>query len=279
MARKIQWTKEKYALALRGDTLPGLRRVVRGFTAKDGYDIRSFDTWSNSQKRRIQKYYGYVHDLEAQERRIIYPRNNKIKKTLTDAFHGDIPSKMFKAVFMPYTAPKGLPGAKSKPPKIKISKTGQIVTDVETYKRIFTPFNQVALAVDPETEVARAFNAAPDAKLFYVQTGQYQSVNAKSKNLMVNQVLKWMAQYDGVKQLPSGSGNRGDAPHLHHYSQWMKGVVAYQFPQDVDIHSLATAIARGREEARRRREVQDKHIRSVKGIAKAKRVARANKRK
>lgn len=279
MSRKIIWTKEKYALALQGNGLPGLRRVVDGFTAKDGYDIRLYDTWTAAQKRRIQKYYGYVRALEAQERHIIFPRSEKIKKTLTDAFHGDIPSKHFKAVFMPYNAPKTLPGAKPVKPHIKINRIGQIIVKVGRNTRTFTPFDQVHLALYPEEEIDDVYEATPKAKLFFVQVGEYQTVNAKSRGTMKRQILHWMNQYDGVKPLPVGSGNTGDAPELHHYSKWLSGMIAYEFPEDTDMHGLAIQIAQGRLDAKGRAKERDKKMYSMKGIKKAKSAVRAGKRK
>lgn len=263
MSRKINWTKEKYKIALLGDQLPGLRSTIKGFEASDGYDLRRIDDWSALQKRRVRDYYKRVHFLEAQERIIVRPRSGKNLKKLIEAFHGDIPSRNFKVAFVPYTQPKGLPGAKKRAPKIRYLKQG-IAIDAGAYERLFVPFDKVALTEDAESEIQRVLSEMSGAKLFFVQVGEFQTLNGKSAGLLTQQVLKFMHQYDGVKGLPRSSGNYGDAPMHHHWKYWLNGVVGYVFPKKMDINKIQKQISEGMAEAKRRREMQDKKMKSVK---------------
>lgn len=256
MARKIKWTKKHYAIALTGDTLPGLRSVVKNFEASDGYDIRSFASWSDSKKRRVRDYYARVHLLEAQERYVVRPRNKDNLEALQDAFHGDVGSKMFKVAFVPYTAPKQMPGAKPIVPEIKYLKRG-IVIKTPSYSRNFIPFDKKALVKDAPKEIARVMDEMPQAKLFYIQTGEFQTLNSRSPRSLTELVIRYMGQYDGKTQLPRTSGNVGDSPTHHHWKYWLNGIVGYEFPEDVSEMVLASRIVKGMQDSKDRRHAQD----------------------
>lgn len=269
MTRKIKWTSEKYKLALKGDTLPGLRTVVKGFTAADGYDLRKVEEFTKSQKARIRKYYDYVHQLEAQEKIIVRPRSKTNLEKLKDAFHGDIPHGQFKVAFVPYTTPKGLPGAKPKHPKIRYLAEG-ISIDAGAYQRVFVPFDQKALAKNTRSEISRVMNLLGEARLFFIQAGEFQTLRPKEDNDLVETVLRYMNQYDGKKPLPRGTGNVGDDPASHHWKYWLNGVIGYIFPKKIDYMKLARKIDKGMSDAKDRREVQDKKMRSVRKSSKKK---------
>lgn len=260
---KIKWSDKKYKIALLGDTLPGLRSVVKGFEASDGYDLRSIETWSAARKKRVRDYYNTVHKLEAQERIVVRPRSKKNLKSLQDAFHGDVPSRMFKVAFVPYTSPKGLPGAKPRKPVIKYLKSG-ISIDAGAYERLFVPFDKKALVKNPEVEIKRVLGAMPGARLYFVQTGEFQTLNGMGPKILSEQVLKYMHLYDGVKALPRGSGNAGDHPHSHHWKYWLNGVVGFVFPKKLDVSAMQRQITQGMQAAKERRKAQDKKMKSKK---------------
>lgn len=244
-----------------GDTLPGLRAVVEGFAPADGYDIRRIEQWSTAQKRRVRDYYNRVHKLEAQERRIVFPRSKSNLRALQDAFHGDIGSRKFKAAFVPYTDPKGLPGAKHKQPRISYLKSG-ISIDAGPYKRLFVPFNKRALVKDAQTEIERVLESMPGSRLHFIQTGEFQTLNGMSPKILAERVLQYMNQYDGKKPLPRSSGNYGDHPKTHHYKYWLNGVVGYLFPKTIDTKQMHRRIVEGMKEAKKRRADQDKKMNS-----------------
>ncbi len=261
MARKIKWTKKHYAIALTGDTLPGLRKVVKKFEASDGYDIRSFSSWTNAQKRRVRDYYARVHLLEAQERYIVRPRKKENLVALQDAFHGDVGSKIFKVAFVPYTAPKQMPGAKPIVPEIKYLKRG-IVIKTPSYSRNFIPFDKRALVADPTKEIKRVIDEMPDARMFYIQTGEFQTLNDKDAPSLTKLVIRYMGQYDGKTPLPRSSGNVGDSPKHHHWKYWLNGIVGYEFPEDVSEMDLARRIVAGIADSKNRRKIQDNKMKS-----------------
>lgn len=270
--RRIKWTAEKYKLAvqgIKGTGVPGLRSLVEGFDAADGYSLRDVDAWSTAQKRRVRDYYNRVHFLLAQEKRIVRPRSKEHLRTLQDSFHGEVPSKKFKVALVPYTDPKPLPGAKPKKSRIRYTKGG-IVFDTGAYSRHFERFDKKRLAKQPDAEIKRATASMPDAKLFFLQVGEFQMLNGESANLLTQRVKRYMMQYDGKTPLPQGSGNAGDKPKYHHWKYWLNGVVGFSFPKGINTSDMQRAITQGMKKAKANRAAADKVMKSKKGQGKRK---------
>lgn len=249
MARKYQWGKEKFAAIVAGNHdsgLDGLRKFFRGFDAKDGYDLRKIDEWTPYQKKKVKTHFRYLELLQAQPKRAIHARGDNLKK-LQEAFHGGIPSKNMKVALVPDTEPKlTVKGAKASPPKVKLLKEG-ISISRENYERVFIPFNHKALARNAKKEIQRVADHVPDARLYYIQCGEYQNSTGRDIGLVIKEVLKYVELYDGKKQLPNTSGNRGDDPKVHHWKHWLKGLIGYVVPDHVDIRDLARIIKKGRD--------------------------------
>lgn len=249
MARKYQWSAAKYRSILLGEpgvNLPGLRSLMTGFDSGDGFNVNNISKWTAYQRRKVREAFHNVELLQAQPKRIIRAKGENLRK-LQDAFHGDIPSKNFKVAFIPDTEPKlTLPGAKKRPPKVRILKEGVSIGRPQ-YERIFIPFNTKALVRNGRAEIKRVAAEMPQAQLFFVQVGEYQSLTGKSIGLLTEQVLNWMQQYDGKKPLPETSGNKGDSPKHHHWKYWLNGLVGYKLPRSVDIRKLGKIIRIGRE--------------------------------
>ena len=201
MARKYQWTKRKYAAVVAGNhgsDIEGLRAFYRGFDPKDGFDLRFVDTWTAYQKRKVREHFHRLELLQAQPKRAIHARGKNLQK-LIKAFHGDIPSKNMKVALVPDTEPKlTIEGAKQSPPKVRILSEG-ISIKRDYYDRVFIPFNQKALAKDAAKEIKRVAEQIPNAKLYYVQVGEYQNLSGKSIGLVTKEIQKWIEQYDGKK--------------------------------------------------------------------------------
>ena len=261
MAKRKPWSNERYALAVKGYAdIPGLRKLVKGFEASDRYDLRNIDEWTRAMKRRVRDYDERVHHLLAQERRIVYPRSNEKVKKLQEAFHGEVASKSFKAVFVPYVAPI-LASGETAEGRIKYSEHGITIENGHNTRHTYL-FDHYALATEPDAELRRAFDWMRNASLFYVQVNQFQTLNGKDEPNVTRQVKKWMSKYDGTTALTSGR-HKGDNPAMHHYNQWMTGLVGYEFPADMDMIDVARTIAEGMTSAKKRRHEQDLLLRRV----------------
>lgn len=252
MGQKYNWSKDKYRTALLGDKaekVEGLRNLAHGFSASNGYNLNDFDNWTPYQKRKVREYFHKVEEFEAQPKMILRPRSKKNLDALQRGFHGKV-LKGFKVAFMPYHDPvTTLPGAKKRKPKVKLIAGGEGVSvDTGSYHRRVILFNQKNLARDPRAEIKRVAEKIPGAALYFVAVGEEgnQTLSGKSLNFITSDILKWMAQYDGKKALPKGSGNRGDNPKYHHWKLWLNGLVGYVLPKRQDVRKLGRIISQGR---------------------------------
>lgn len=255
-----KWSYERYALALRGhDDMPALRRTVKGFTSDDGYDLRKFDKWTPARKKRVRYYYDAIHNMLAQERVVLYPRNKAKRDALQFVSHGEYANKMWKAVLVPYVAPIGSDG-KRVTPKILFTPEG-VKFKTGSTAQSFVPFNQTLLASDPEKELRRVLRAMGDVNYYFIRVNEFQTLNANSKNGITQQVLKWREKYNGVAPLTTGR-HRGENPANHHYSEWMKALVGFSTsPEDED--DMYRRFLQGRENSLKRRALADASIKKV----------------
>lgn len=267
MSKKYIWNADKYRAAIKGSAengVKGLRSLAYGFEAADGFDLRDIENWTASQRRKVRETFRRIEELEAQPKITVRPRSKEKLKQLQQSFHGDTKSNNLKVAFLPYSDPKlTMPGAKAKPPKVRVLKEGVSIQTAQ-YERVFIPFNHRRLATDPETEIARAASQIPNAALYFVQNGNNQTLNGKSVRAITEQIIKWMGQYDGKKPLPKTSGNRGDSPKSHHWKKWLDGIVGYVLPKRVDVRKLSQIIKKGRE-ANEQRKRQERNFMKRKG--------------
>lgn len=279
--RRVQWDTERYKVAVQGDPaqgFPGLRSIGKGFDPSHGYDLRHIDEWSPARKRRVRETYERVHFLLAQKKRIVRPRGKKTLNTLQQAFHGDTSSRGLRVAFIPDLEPESLPGAKRKPARVRIRKSG-VVIEKGPYSKIAIPFDRVGLARDPRAEVKRALSEHPRARLFFVQAGQFQMANGYTAGTLANRVADLMMRYNGKRPLPAGSGNAGDDPRYHKWDLWLSGAFGYEFPKNVDIAAMARQIGIGMQNAKARRLVHDRGMASKKGFSGKRRAPARRKRR
>lgn len=258
----LDWPIEKYVSVVKGDkefNIPSLRSVVKGFDAKDGFDIRHADEWTSYEKRKIREAYDKVNFLQAQPKRIVRARGKNLEK-LKRAFHGNVPSDDFKVAFVPDLEPDiTLPGAKKNIPKIRYLKGGVSIKR-KGYERVVIYFDKNGLAVNAEKEIKRAAKEMPGAKLYFIQAGQFETLNGRDITTLTNQVKKWMAQYDGVKPIPRGSGNFGNNPEKHHWSIWMNGLVGYVPLKKQNLIDIQRDISKGMKKNRELRKKRADYI-------------------
>jgi hypothetical protein len=226
--KTYKWTVESYRAAIQGgDGMPGLRSLVRGFEAAEGYDLRNIASWTGAQKRRVQHFYKSVKALEAQPRMVVRPRDPEHLKALQRAFHGEHASKHFKAALVNYTPPKHPSGTKSLRPKINYKK-GAVEIVQKGYVRRMIIFDPMALAKNPRREVQRVLDETPNARLFFVQMGEYQSLAPKEGDTVIaDQILRLLNKYDGITRV-RGKGSDW-RPEDHDARDWIKGIISYEF--------------------------------------------------
>ncbi len=204
--------------------------------------------------------------MTAQEKVIVRSRSpDRLAKA--QAVGGHDPKFKFKVAFLPGSGEAEIIWNKDNTPTVR----------EKGFSRIAAHFDVEALAVDPRAEVARILllPQMKTAQRFGILTGANVMLgDIPTRKGVAGKVQMLMAKYDGIKELPAGSGNRGDKPSAHHYSRWLVGIQGFHFRRDPDkvppkqlqaIADANKALQRRRAAARQR----DKYARTHKRKGKA----------
>jgi hypothetical protein len=241
MSKRYVWSKKHYVDVLMGNKkegITGLRSVARGFDSSV-YNIHNFADWSPYQKSKLRKYAKYVEDLEASEKVIVRPRNEKTLRQMQDSFHEEIPSKAFKVAWIPYHSPvTHKEGLKPFRPKVRVTKYG-VILETPWYDRAFMAFNLKALVRNPDAEIKRAMSHFPGADTYLIQCGKHESRNSYSQQVAINRVKEWM----GYKN----------------WRQWLKGIMGYSLKKK-SVKTFRKMIVQGRKSNNERKNVRRRYL-------------------
>lgn len=269
MTKTIRWSAAKYRDAVKGrvqDGIVGLRSVAYGFDASEGFDLRRVSTWTPAQRRKVREASRLAMELTQQPKRIVRARGENLEK-LQRAFHGRRTPRL-KVAFVPDVFPEALqPGLKRPAPKITIH-AHDIAIQHRDFGRILVPFDKVALATDPQKEVARAMRVFPqDVKDFAIQCERNITLATHGKQTTAREVLKLMERYNGVDPIPRGSKNAGANPERHKWDLWLVGVIGYRFDPSADENAIVRRVTEGMKQAATLRKRRNKYLKGKNGKA------------
>lgn len=235
-----------YLLALKGTADKdgplqyGLRDVARGFTAKDGYRVKEINEWTPAQKAKITRYWHQLNEITAQPVYAYKARSRKRLEQVQETI-GQGTGYEFKVAFIPHVPKKDKRGRETKP-RVDVE-SGVVRIRERGYNKVMVELDADELASDTKGEIKRGLELVPDATRFTVMAGKNEMPGLFDRKLIADRIMRLMAQYDGVKPLPRGSGNKGDAPKHHSWDQWLKGMIAYEFPRTTQKVVATTAVA------------------------------------
>ena len=263
-AKRLRWSAVDYKNAVKGATdAYGLRAVAHGFAAADGFDMRSPNSWTPAQKRKVRIKSDQLRVLTAQPTRPIHLRNPDHFQRAWSMYHGEISPRGFKVVLVPDYSETGSHvdtetgeiTSRRPPLKLRFPKgTDAVEIITPNYTNTWRPFNQKALVKDPAKEVRRVAAEMPDARMFFVAIGQrretiMQSVIAhgiEEPGGMIDTIVGLMNKYDGHKKLTGSNAN--DNPRHHYWKDWLKGMYGYILPSGMSRRKLEMLIHKRRAE-------------------------------
>jgi len=234
-----------------GELSPGLRKVAKGFTAAEGYNLRDLKEgrWTPAMKRKVSMYFHELQLLTGQEKIIIKTKSPK-RLLYAQMIGGHDPKYKFKVAFVPGT----------KDASVEWEKDGSFTVRENDYRKKTELFDHEALADSPDDEVARLLESPSLKKAKRFKIVVEENVFSPAGGLLdrgnvAAAIRKLMAQYDGKRALPRGSGNIGDDPAAHHYSQWLNGLMGYTFrfdPNKITPEKALRELERNRDLQRRK---------------------------
>ncbi len=232
-----------------------VRPYADGFTATDGYDIRSlnriklkpkarprrrvdkvtgevFETkeytpreinavLSYAKRKKLQRYFDVINFNMAEPHIVKRPRNKKRLRSLQEfSQHEDYP-KDLKVAFLPAAH-----GAK----KTKLVWKGDVLKKIiqNGITRYTINFDKKRFVQDPEKEIDAALNQT-SSKYFMVQAGKHVIYKSGGPaNLVKKEILNLQGRYGADKFDPND-------PNSHHFGNWLNGIIGFDISEDYDI--------------------------------------------
>jgi hypothetical protein len=222
-----------------------IRPYTIGFMPADGYDLHDFKNWSPQKKAQVTKYVTEIRELTSRPNYLFRGRNKEHLKIAKEVAQHSPKTPKVKVAFIPYTPAKG--DIKKKPDII--FKKGTVIVKTGARLRYSIPFDKKKLITDTDVEIARALSLAGKASMFTLQTGMFETPNPMSAGLVNREVKKLVAKYDGLQYIDG----KKDPAH-HHHSQWLNGIVAWEFKQGGHVKDLVNDIEKSK------RELQQKNL-------------------
>lgn len=289
LTKSKRWTPQDYKSAVRkgGGTVYGLRDILRGFDAKDGFDLRYPEAWTASQKKQVREYYAELKGMTGQATAPVKIRNPENLERAFEAFHPAVKKqkrKRFKAILIPDPTAgqqyvnRETGEIESPPPPRLIFTKRKIRIKRKAYTTDLYLFDPRALVTDPVAEIIRGYDSMPNATSFF----QAQGYPGQKENLLqgthrsdniddfINYTLMIMDKYDGVTPITEGK-HKGHKAKDHYWGNWLQGMYGYELDESLGSPAeLGRMIEHGRAELKKSkaRKRQQKSNRNIKGRGK-----------
>lgn len=191
-------------------------RAIRPYVDFD-YDLRK--PLSSAAKAQISKYYGYIQKLTVRPHQVYRSKSDdNLRAVQRFAQHDPRKYQRLKVAFVP--------NAGAERAKIKIGKDGRVSAKTGNISQIEIPLDPEDLieaddAGEAEDYINAQIDAAPPAKRYVVQAGEFEVPSARSREFITEYVLQLMGRY--------GADLKGGEENNHHYKNWMFGITGYNF--------------------------------------------------
>ncbi len=200
-------------------------KAIRPFVDFD-YDLRK--PLSSAAKAQISAYYGYIQKLTVRQHQI-YRSNDpkKLRAVQRFAQHDPHRFRKLKVAFVPNAGDERM--------RITIDKDGRVRGKTRHIGQVEIPLDKYELIeADEEGRAAEyvedAIDAAPSAKRYVVQAGEFEVPTAHLRTTVTRYVVDLMSRY-------SADNYDKDDKNSHFYGNWMFGITGYNFDDQKDMES------------------------------------------
>jgi hypothetical protein len=208
-----------------------VRKYAKGFTAADGFDIRSINAGkklTRYKREKLQRYYQVIREGLARPHVVMRPRNKQRLLSVQKASgHQDFPKDLKVAFY---------PSMSDVKPKFNKKNEFLYATNSEGLQRFEIPIDPIAYIQDPDAEIQRIMDATP-AQFFEIRAGENHLKQSYNRRDLANGVARLTARYVAVDFEPDTDYDEladefADelARDAGMWGHWLTGVTAYYSP-------------------------------------------------
>ncbi len=223
-------------------------RIARGFSARDGYDLRNVDEWTPQQKAKLTRVYNQVKQLTERPYHVYRGRKRENIERVQEATSPHGYPKEVDIAFVPVARPGEKPTIKFTTREVVIEDEPATVDVVTIQERGVgtTPIYWADVGVtekmlrEKPREAVMKMHAAIGAKEYSPMAGVHQQPESYSPNALVREIRDIMYGYP------------------ERWPKFLLGVQAYSYTRQRDLAGYRTA----KEKAKRvQRDVREKEKR------------------
>ena len=208
-----------------------IRHYTKGFDAAGGYDLRKVGSWSSAQKASVTRYFNLVKSLSAKPHYIYRPRSKENLRVAKQALGVESYRKLKVGIIQVPSE-----GARA---AVRITPQKQMKIKVRGVSRQLLPFEDYGytpedFALDPEGVIDAILEQENDFRYFTTMAGEFE-VGAWQRGgkgipeyhlpeKIKDAVMSLINAYNSDEHDPND-------PNSHHYTNWMRGLIGYNFEQ------------------------------------------------
>lgn len=196
-------------------------KLASGFEARDGYNLRDIDTWTPAEKAKVTKLWNLVDELTAKPFQIVRKRKaENIRAVQEFAQHESFPPEL-KVAIIKVAYPEEKATVTVDPQTLDVAVTERGVTRrTHDFEKLV---DFTALEDEPRETIKAMVEAAPESQMYGIQAGKYEVDRTYTKRGVTTAIINLMAKYSKKE------GYNPKDKNSSHWSNWLKGVVAYEY--------------------------------------------------
>lgn len=204
-------------------------KAIRSFVNFD-YDLRK--PLTKHQKRRIKTYFDEIDALTARPYHAYRPKDKARLRTAQEYAQHEKRLPGLKVAFIPTNGVEK--------PKIRFTKSGELIAETKHIRTRFLEFDELALIEDAKAHTNDVISQDPIAKSFTILAGRYEIPNSYSRERVGEWVAKFAEKY-------------GNQDLNNYFGNWMVGLSAHHFKEQADFDDYRTAKINAKRELQRKR--------------------------
>ena len=211
-------------------------KLADGFEARDGFDLRDVDDWTPAQKAKVTKLWNLVDKLTAKPFQVVRKRKpENIRAVQEFAQHGKYPPEL-KVGIIKVAYPEERAQVDVDPDTLEVTVTERGVS------RTKGDFEDFDIGADELEEDARGyldemFDELPEGRMYGIQAGEYEVNQVYTREGVTRAMIGLMNKYS------TEEGYDEDDKNSSHWTNWLGGVVVYDYDRVIDAQEWLDAEA------------------------------------